>query len=746
MYVSPLSTSSVSSQESACDNQSPIPNDTSIHLSSPPQCSPVFSIKNNLQPTSVLNSSIQPQHSFGPNFHNQTQLNILQRQNTLQQLSYQSLNVQQQTTTSMQQLRFKKPKLMKKNKVSRQPVRSQNVYPHQIQSQNVSNNIFQQTTNHRQINTTQQQLIQNTNNFNGFQANSIRKPNVQPQLIPDKQVQHSIPHIVNQGHQRKQILVNPFQNMNTLNTISSRANILNLSQMSVNTRKLSGQVPFSQRGKQSLHITRSRTIAKKSLRKLQVPKSQLQRGIQNVNIQHNLRPVHHNKPTRMSQNVALNSNLNKPVNFFQQSKVISHPIQNKQRMVANHNLPGAMPGQNLQGNFAQTQQLGNLHQNNPPGSILQQNYPRKFKQQTFTQNQPALQFLNTQFIQQSRNVNVPLNTPQQDRVVLGIMKNKDGVELFVQEEIDRVRRMRNICKVSYSFHLVAKDETATSYRNKYHLLLVYPEGYTEYVSELLLVFYHKVQPNIRCKFICPSCIHRADCLCSVCRLENNRYNILPKYKLHQATEGEFKLIHKAFVGTSLKNVHIISKLEKVFKVSEDYQVNFHNPSSSRLFFHGTSVDSAMNILTTGFRILPTAASGRRFGNGCYFTPSSSTAAYYAASASRAGGTFTSVQYIFVCEIRKFKHISKPQKLRVDQLYSSINHYHGKLTFDTEADMVSPEGIPISSALKPRTVESLDTSLFADEIVVRNDEIIRPVYLAKVLTTEYENTRCKFCNK
>jgi len=294
--------------------------------------------------------------------------------------------------------------------------------------------------------------------------------------------------------------------------------------------------------------------------------------------------------------------------------------------------------------------------------------------------------------------------------------------------------------------LVEKNETPTSYRNRYHLLLVYPEGYTEYVSEILLVFYHKVQSNIRCKFICPFCIHRADCLCSVCRLENNRYNILPKYKLSQATKNEIQLVHKAFVGTALKNLPIISKLENVFKVSEDYQGIFDDPESSRLFFHGTSVDSAMNILTTGFRILPTAASGRRFGNGCYFTPSSSTAAYYAASASRAGGTYTSVQYIFVCEIRKFKHISKPQKLRVDQLYSSINHYHGKLTFDTEADIISPEGIPISCALKPRIVESLETSLFADEIVVRHDEIIRPVYLAKVLTTEYQNTRCKFCHK
>ena len=46
---------------------------------------------------------------------------------------------------------------------------------------------------------------------------------------------------------------------------------------------------------------------------------------------------------------------------------------------------------------------------------------------------------------------------------------------------------------------------------------------------------------------------------------------------------------------------------------------------------------------------------------------------------------------------------------------------------------------------PRTVEALDTFMLVDEIVARHDEVIRPVYLAKVVTNEYP-VECVKCHR
>lgn len=770
---------SVSSQESTCDDQSPIPNDASFD--SPTPCSPVINLKNNFNqqplvyPQQNSNIQLQQQHknNITPKIYNQTLFKSNQRQNHFNQYSQQNIHLQNQTASTIQQMQqpiFKKPRPINPHKNPNQSIIAHNVTPQPIRAHNTHQNFHQPIANHSQTNITQQ-WIQQGNHLHGVN-NPPQNANLHHQIFSSKQgiMNPNIPQnmfsklntsnlklksqVVNQGHLTNQIQVNPVHNKNMLQTISNRFSV-NKAVISSggNMKKAPGQVLSYHRGKQTLHMTKNGNIAKKNPRVQQLIRTQLQRGIQNNLIKNNLQPVQQNQFTRMHQNIALNiSQQNQPRNCVQPGPTIKFPIQKNQGNIPNNIFQGFFPQQKILGNIPQQHQPGNLPHHKSPGNLIQQFQLGNIPRQTPTQNQrqPLLQSLNRQVIQQQKHFIANKNTQQQDKMVLGIMKNANGQELFMQDEIERVREMRNTSKMSYRFECVSTNPTTTTYRKKYQLLLVYPHPYseyTEYVSEIMLVIYHNIPPGVPCNYICPFCTHAVGCLCSVCKLENNRFHVLPKYKLNQVTQQseEYQLVLKALEGTGRDNTSIYRHLEKVFKITSQFPGYPSNPKDSRLFYHGTSVESAMSILKTGFQILPTAASGRRFGNGCYFTPSFSTAAYYAANASRSGGIFTAVQYIFVCEIRKFRDLAQPVKLGGQFPNSGINHYHGRLTFDTDKDYQNPEGIPISYALKPRTIKALDSSLFADEIVVRNDEYIRPVYLARVLTIEYDNVRCRNCH-
>ena len=252
--------------------------------------------------------------------------------------------------------------------------------------------------------------------------------------------------------------------------------------------------------------------------------------------------------------------------------------------------------------------------------------------------------------------------------------------------------------------------------------------------------------NLRCDFVCPSCVHISACLCKACRLENNRLHGQSKHKLNQCEPDsvDFELISSAITGTALKNLPYILEIQKIFRVESEEQGFLSSPNGSRLFFHGTSTDNAIGILQTGFQI---SSEERKFGQGCYFTPSSTTAAYYAAlKSTNVCNVCTPFQYIFVCEIKDFKFSLPHQSYRPDQ-ESLVDHYHGRITFNPNKSLFTREGVPISCELVPRIKQrTLETSLCVDEIVVRSEEFFRPVYLVKVRTIEYFGLTCKLCDR
>ena len=223
---------------------------------------------------------------------------------------------------------------------------------------------------------------------------------------------------------------------------------------------------------------------------------------------------------------------------------------------------------------------------------------------------------------------------------------------------------------------------------------------------------------------------------------------MPKYKVNNLEQDsdEIKFVHRAISGTVLKGVPLISSLIKVFKVATKFEGAFTDRAGSRLFFYGCSEKVAVKILEHGFLKPDFFLTCAQFGNGCYLTPSSTTAAYNAAINSRKNSVHASAHCIFLCEVRKFESRSRAQKRYELTEHSTIDHYHGMVTFDRSKDVFSPsDGIPVSCGLVPRTVEAIETSMLVDEIVVRHDEVIRPVYLAKVVTNEYL-VKCAKCQR
>ena len=488
-----------------------------------------------------------------------------------------------------------------------------------------------------------------------------------------------------------------------------------------------------QRANQPLHMTKNRNIVNNSPRMQQAYRVQLLLGIQHGTTQYNLQqkiaPFHAS---------ASSSQRNPPRNALQRHSTANVHQQNNQMTICSKTSPVKLPLIQMQGNFSLQQLQGYISQQMPIGSR-----PKRF----VTQNQlrPSLQFINNQITPQSpRGSDVSSNDQVvRDENVLGPIKDKNGELIKDEKDIKLIRKWRKSHPISYSFELVSGKHPSPDFQSEYEFVLIYPLGYREYIGKLTVNCFYTIPSGIKSpSFICPRCIHYAGCLCSVCKLENNRFAPIPKYKLILSATGspEYKFVYDTLNRTAL-NVSFKFLLQNVFKIVTEFKGISSDPADSRLFFHGTSVEEATKILTSGFQILPNAFSSERFGHGCYLTPCSSAAVYHSAIASRSIGIHTKVQYIFVCEIRRFRDLSTPRKSYREAQVSQIDHYHGRLTFDTETDRNNPEGIPISQGLMPRFVETLYTSMLTDEIVVRNDDFIRPVYLARILTNEYENLEC-----
>ena len=414
-----------------------------------------------------------------------------------------------------------------------------------------------------------------------------------------------------------------------------------------------------------------------------------------------------------------NSQQSLPQNHFQQNQATIVPQQNIQTNYAHRNLKAAVNQQ---------------HQSSNQGS---QHYPTVTAQQGSYVSQIPTQNL-TQLIFQT-------NVEQGDRLLMGVIKDNNGTRV---KEVNVNSAMKCFLNLSYRIVTVSQEKKDFFFENRYLLQLIYPSGYTEDVSEILVGFCYKAFPVLGIQeIVCPHCAHAAGCSCAGCKMENNSVSPIPKYNLNRLEQdsADFKFVDMAITSTKLTDLPIVMSLLKAFRLTTEFQGAFTDFADSRLFFYGCSEKMAMHIVESGFRICD-FGNNSQCGNGCYLYPSSSAAALQAAGHSRVYGTHTTAQYIFICEVRKFESRAEAQKFGASINFSTINHYHGRLTFDRSRDLSSPDRIPISCSLKPRVVEALDNLLFTDLIVVRHDEAIRPVYLAKVLTNEYmfEGLGCVSC--
>ena len=81
----------------------------------------------------------------------------------------------------------------------------------------------------------------------------------------------------------------------------------------------------------------------------------------------------------------------------------------------------------------------------------------------------------------------------------------------------------------------------------------------------------------------------------------------------------------------------------------------------------------------------------------------------------------------------------------DKKIYQVEQFAGQLTY-----LLSPYGkdnmiLPGKMIARPRR-SFLQTTAFVDEIVVRDDSLLRPAYLVKVKTNEYKGMKCKHANR
>lgn len=107
-----------------------------------------------------------------------------------------------------------------------------------------------------------------------------------------------------------------------------------------------------------------------------------------------------------------------------------------------------------------------------------------------------------------------------------------------------------------------------------------------------------------------------------------------------------------------KGVHVSSrmKLQQVYSVDmitmkNAYEKDGKNMKNIQELWHGTKPSNILSILKSGFMIPPSSAShvcGRAFGNGCYFSNSSTKSLNY--STSYWGGKDEGRYFMFLCDV------------------------------------------------------------------------------------------------
>ena len=355
----------------------------------------------------------------------------------------------------------------------------------------------------------------------------------------------------------------------------------------------------------------------------------------------------------------------------------------------------------------------------------------------------------------------------QEEDVLGTIYCKDGYELIEQDDIDRIREMRKTHKITYRCELTNLWYDYLFLNKIFKFMFVYPEGYTEHFYESSVTLYHSLPPQVDnssihfTQFICPFCNPCCHQICKVCRLiksETSMYDLMWSsiYKLNQVdpNSDEFNLIRKAAQGTSL---HVTLRLQSLYRIcprQPSPEIQSFPKNDSRLFYYGTSRrDIGLLLNDHGFgsgkafidRPLIQKSPSEPFGPGYYFTACLSTAVQRAEDRSlrqKLDGHYTAARFVFMCEVKNFRKKCRTQKLNGE--YSDVDLYPGRFTFDADEDGETPEGIRVTCALKPRTVVTRD--LMADDLVVRDPDHIRPVYLLKVLNEGMENVCCNKCLK